>query len=98
MKTKALISCAVTAQLICVFVFAYGKSRFSRDETHSMPSIKLVSRFCIKVLMNPISFLVFSKIILGSSHSHLRQFGAITMARLLTSILVTVAFSGAANT
>ena len=29
MKTKALISCAVTAQLICVFVFAYAKSRFS---------------------------------------------------------------------
>ena len=30
-KTKALISCAVTAQLICVFVFAYAKSRFSHD-------------------------------------------------------------------
>ena len=27
-KTKALISCAVTAQLICVFVFAYAKIRF----------------------------------------------------------------------
>ena len=25
-KTKALISCAVTAQLICGFVFAYAKS------------------------------------------------------------------------
>ena len=24
-KTKALISCAVTSQLICVFVFAYAK-------------------------------------------------------------------------
>ena len=31
-KTKALISCAVTAQLICVFVFAYAKVRFSHDE------------------------------------------------------------------
>ena len=31
-KTKALISCAVTAQLICVFVFAYAKSRFSHNE------------------------------------------------------------------
>ena len=30
-KTKALISCAVTAQLICVFVFAYAKSRFSHN-------------------------------------------------------------------
>ena len=33
-KTKALISCAVTAQLICVFVFAYAKSRFSHDAAH----------------------------------------------------------------
>ena len=32
MKTKALISFAVTAKLICVFVFAYAKSRFSHNE------------------------------------------------------------------
>ena len=31
-KTKALISFAVTAKLICVFVFAYVKSRFSHNE------------------------------------------------------------------
>ena len=30
-KTKTLISCAVTAQLIYVFVFAYVKRRFSPD-------------------------------------------------------------------
>ena len=30
-KTKALISFTVTVQLICVFVFAYAKSRFSHD-------------------------------------------------------------------
>ena len=30
-KTKSLISFAVTAKLICVFVFAYAKSRFSHD-------------------------------------------------------------------
>ena len=30
-KTKALISFAVAAKLICVFVFAYAKSRFSHD-------------------------------------------------------------------
>ena len=30
-KTKALIRCAVTAQLICAFLFAYAKSRFSYD-------------------------------------------------------------------
>ena len=31
-EKKALISCAVTAQLICVFVVAYAKSRFSHNE------------------------------------------------------------------
>ena len=30
-KSKALIRCAVTAQLICIFVFAYSISRFSHD-------------------------------------------------------------------
>ena len=34
MKTKALISFAVTVKLICVFVFAYTKSRFSHDAAH----------------------------------------------------------------
>ena len=33
-KTKALISFAVTAKLICVFVFTYAKSRFSHDAAH----------------------------------------------------------------
>ena len=33
-KTKALISFAVTAKLICVFVFAYAKSRISHDAAH----------------------------------------------------------------
>ena len=32
-KTKALISFAVTAKLICVFVFTYAKGRFSHDVT-----------------------------------------------------------------
>ena len=31
-KTKALISCAVTAQLICVFVFAYANCCFSHAQ------------------------------------------------------------------
>ena len=30
-KTKALISCAVTAQLICAFAFAYADCWFSLD-------------------------------------------------------------------
>ena len=34
MKTKALISCTVSEQLICTFVFAYAKSRFYHDVAH----------------------------------------------------------------
>ena len=30
-KTKALISCTVTSQLICAFVFPLAKSRFSHE-------------------------------------------------------------------
>ena len=33
-KTKGLISCAVTAQLICGFVFAYAKGQISHDTAH----------------------------------------------------------------
>ena len=33
-KTKALISFAVTAKLICVFVFAYAKNQLSQNEAH----------------------------------------------------------------
>ena len=39
-KTKALSSFAVTAKLICVFVFAYAKSRFSHDAAHMYILIK----------------------------------------------------------
>ena len=42
-KTKAVISCAVsavTAQLICVFVFAYAKIRFSHDASHFVHFLK----------------------------------------------------------
>ena len=35
-KTKALISFAVTAKLICVFVFAYAKRWFSHDAAQMM--------------------------------------------------------------
>ena len=45
-KTKVLISFAVTAKLICVFVFAYAKSRFSHDAAH----IFLCKYLCIQLL------------------------------------------------
>ena len=39
-KTKALISFAVTVKLICIFVFAYAKCWFSHDGAHIMNSKK----------------------------------------------------------
>ena len=36
-KTNILSSCVVTAQLICAFVFAYAKSRFSLDAAQVFP-------------------------------------------------------------
>ena len=41
-KTKALISFAVTAKLICVLVFAYVKSRFSHDEAQMLKKYKIL--------------------------------------------------------
>ena len=41
-KTKALISFAVTAKVICVFVFAYAKSRFSHDAAHLIQTVSFM--------------------------------------------------------
>ena len=38
-KTKTLISFAVSAKLICVFVFAYAKIRFSHNEAQITSSM-----------------------------------------------------------
>ena len=40
-KTKALISCTVSVQLICAFVFALAKSRFSHD-AHFFCSVEIL--------------------------------------------------------
>ena len=40
-KTKALIRCVVTTQLICAFVFSYAKRRFSHDVAYSGPGLSL---------------------------------------------------------
>ena len=44
-KTKTLISFAVTAKLICVFVFAYAKIWFSHDAAHMRILILFVTSF-----------------------------------------------------
>jgi len=64
---------------------------------HTIPSTSEVSRCCIKSRMKPISLRALSNMTCGSSESQRRQFGAITIARLLASILVTAAISGDAN-
>ena len=43
-KTKALISFAVTTKLICVFVFANAKSRFSHNEAQMIFTIKALNK------------------------------------------------------
>ena len=56
-KTKALISCAVTAQLICAFVFSYAESRFSHDvpqiqgQHHTLFAHKLLAIKSIKYII-----------------------------------------------
>ena len=55
-KTKAPISFAVTAKLICVFVFAYAKSRLSHDAAHMLSDVLSLISFirdhvaCVKYL------------------------------------------------
>ena len=52
---------------------------------------------CINVRMKAISFLALSNMTLGSCDVQRKQFGAITIARLLASILVICEISGFAN-
>lgn len=65
---------------------------------YSTPSMKLVSRCWMSTRKKDISLRVFSKMTRGSSDRQRRQLGAITMARLLTSILVMATLAGCTNT
>ena len=46
-KTKVLISFAVTTKLICVFVFAYAKSRFSHNEAQIVVLIQTIDSLMV---------------------------------------------------
>ena len=48
--TKALISFAVTAKLICVFVFAYAKSRFSHGAAHITWPLSIKGAYQIELM------------------------------------------------
>ena len=61
-KTEELISFAVTAKLICVFVYAYAKSRFSHDPAH-MGCIVRNHVFCIWVNQRRISAMLQRRLI-----------------------------------
>ena len=46
-ENKGLISCAVTTQLICAFIFTYAKSKFSHDAAdikYSLRVSKIIQR------------------------------------------------------
>lgn len=75
----------------------YGKGEV-KAWGYRIPSIKLVSSRWMSTRMKDISLRVFSKITLGSSDRQRRQLGAMTMARLFTSILVMATLTGCANT
>ena len=51
MKTKALISCVVTAQLICGFVFAFAKSLNVASHLNPLRKSKKII-FCFYVILN----------------------------------------------
>ena len=45
MKTPVLISFAVSAMLVCVFVFAYAKCWFSRDVAQKIHAFQILVQF-----------------------------------------------------
>ena len=52
-KTKALISFAVNAKLICVFVFTYTKIQFFYDKAHFdiiMPQVSILLVLSLKIV------------------------------------------------
>ena len=51
--TKMLISCAVTAQLICIFVFAYADCWFSNAAAQSYKWNKCMATYPDTVLVDP---------------------------------------------
>ena len=58
-KTKALISFAVTAKLICVFVFLYAKSRFSHDAALFITDAKLIlNSYSVIIVMRKPAFCI----------------------------------------
>ena len=49
-KTKTLIICTVTMQLICAFVFAFATSRIARDAAQNEHPLSLIIMFAVGYL------------------------------------------------
>ena len=60
-KTKALISFAVTAKLICAFVFAYVKTRFSHVKAHCCKGFEGIKSVMIVCLLGHCLSITFHK-------------------------------------
>ena len=68
-KTKPLISCAVTAQLICVFGFAYAKRRFFHDAGQIKQECNTSEFSCRLTIVHNSAFFLLQKDILQSLQS-----------------------------
>ena len=51
-KTKTLISCAETAQLIWAFVFAYAKSTYSYDTAYLFIDVQVQTAYDIRTILS----------------------------------------------
>ena len=66
-KTKVPINCAVTAQLICAFVFANAKSRVSHDQAHiSDASLKSLAQEVLDLLKKVAGVEKFTEVYAGT--------------------------------
>ena len=80
MKAKALISRAVTSQLICALVFAYAKSRFSHDVAQIRYELYIIKPciiqsctcFCIYMYLNNPKVLDGSVLAISADPIHLK--------------------------
>ena len=64
-KTRALISFAVTAKLICAFVFAYADCWFSHEATHfKLVDAGFVSGFYHDICIKPKNMGIYWSIIM----------------------------------
>ena len=68
-KTNMLFSFAVTALLICAFVLAYAKNRFSHDVAHTG---RRIHYFNMHIWCNFYCYdmICFNEVVLRSTHNH----------------------------